>query len=183
MRYLAAAGSCACLLLGASLLRAAAPAETAIVNRISDASFNHSEVVDIAAHLADQIGGRMTNSPAMRQAEKWTQQKFKGWGLRDVRTEAFDFGRGWWIEFSRVRMTAPRPLELRAIPIAWTPSTDGPLNAPVIAAPMASFSPASRSWRPISTSITDPGRSAASIPREILPQFPSFASGSPRSRA
>ena len=49
MRYLAAAGSCACLLLGASLLRAAAPAETAIVNRISDASFNHSEVVDIAA--------------------------------------------------------------------------------------------------------------------------------------
>jgi hypothetical protein len=33
-------------------------------------------------------------------------------------------------------MTAPRPLELRGIPIAWTPATSGALNAPVIVAPM-----------------------------------------------
>ena len=78
---------------------AAAPsADVAAVNRIADAAFNHGEVVDIAAYLADQIGGRMTNSPAMRRAERWTQEKFKSWGLKDVRTEAFDFGRGWWIE-------------------------------------------------------------------------------------
>jgi carboxypeptidase Q len=35
-----------------------------------------------------------------------------------------------------VRMVAPRPLELRSIPIAWTPATNGPLTAPVIVAPI-----------------------------------------------
>jgi carboxypeptidase Q len=135
--------SSVCFLLSASLPAAVAtpkatfPAEPVTINRISDAGFNHSEVVNTAAYLADEIGGRMTNSPAMRKAERWTQDRFKSWGLKDVRTEAFDFGRGWWIESSHVRMIAPRPLELRAIPLAWTPATNGALSAPVIVAPMA----------------------------------------------
>jgi carboxypeptidase Q len=136
--------ACACMLLSAASMAATAasktatfPAESITINRISDAGFNHSEVLDTAAYLADEIGGRMTNSPAMRRAERWAQDKFKSWGLKDVRTEAFDFGRGWWIESSHVRMLAPRPLELRAIPIAWTPATNGILSAAVIVAPMS----------------------------------------------
>jgi carboxypeptidase Q len=134
--------SVACFFLSASSFaavvtpKAASSAETITINRIADVGFNHSEVVDTASYLADEIGGRMTNSPAMRKAERWTQEKFKSWGLKDVRTEAFDFGRGWWIESSHVRMIAPRPLELRAIPLAWTPATNGVLSAPVIVAPM-----------------------------------------------
>jgi carboxypeptidase Q len=116
----------------------APPAEVNTASRIADSAFNHGEVVDIAAYLADQIGGRMTNSPAMRKAERWTQDQFKSWGLKDVRADGFDFGRGWWIESAHVRMTAPRPLELRGIPIAWTPATNGVLNAAVIVAPMIS---------------------------------------------
>jgi carboxypeptidase Q len=118
--------------------KATIAAETITINRIADVGFNHSEVVNTAAYLADEIGGRMTNSPAMRKAERWTQDRFKAWGLKDVRAEAFDFGRGWWIESSHVRMIAPRPLELRAIPLAWTPATNGVLSAPVIVAPMIS---------------------------------------------
>jgi carboxypeptidase Q len=129
-----------CMLLGASSMAAGVAPATNAVDRIADAGFNHSEVVETAAYLADQIGGRMTNSPAMRKAESWTQEKFRAWGLKDVRAEAFDFGRGWWIESSHVRMIAPRPLELRAIPIAWTPATNGVLSAPVIVAPMTSDS-------------------------------------------
>jgi carboxypeptidase Q len=138
--------SSACFLLSASLPAAVVtpkstfPAEAITINRISDVGFNHSEVVNTAAYLADEIGGRMTNSPAMRRAERWTQDKFKSWGLKDVRAEGFDFGRGWWIESSHVRMIAPRPLELRAIPLAWTPATNGVLSAPVIVAPMVSES-------------------------------------------
>jgi carboxypeptidase Q len=134
-----AAGVCACVLSTVPSFAAAPPAlEPVTLNRISDAAFNHGEVVDIAAYLADQIGGRLTNSPAMRRAERWTSDQFKSWGLKDVRADGFDFGRGWWIEFSRVRMTAPRALDLHAIPIAWTPATNGPLNASVIVAPMLS---------------------------------------------
>ncbi|HEX9392421.1 MAG TPA: M20/M25/M40 family metallo-hydrolase [Usitatibacteraceae bacterium] len=124
------------LLALASSAQAAAPVDPGTVNRIADASFNHGQVVETAAYLADRIGGRMTNSPSMRVAERWTMEQFKGWGLKNVHTEGFDFGRGWWIESSYVRMKAPRPLELRAIPVAWTPGTDGPKSATVIVAPM-----------------------------------------------
>ena len=47
----------------------------------------------------------------MREAERWTQQQFKSWGLENVHAEGFDFGRGWWIESSSLRMTAPRPID------------------------------------------------------------------------
>jgi carboxypeptidase Q len=118
-------------------IAATVSADPLLINRIADEGFNHSQVAETAAYLADQIGGRMTNSPSMRRAEHWTQDKFKAWGLKNVRTEGFDFGRGWWIESSYVRMVAPRPLELRAIPIAWTPATPGAVSAPIIVAPMA----------------------------------------------
>ena len=134
-----------CALSSAPAGHAAAPsdakpvsAERAVVNRIADVGFNHSELPETAEYLADQIGGRMTNSPAMRRAERWTAERFNAWGLRNVRTEGFDFGRGWWIEASSIRMVTPRPLVLKGIPVAWTPPTQGVLNAPIIVAPMSS---------------------------------------------
>jgi hypothetical protein len=107
------------------------------LNRIADEGFNHSQVEATIEYLADRIGGRMTNSPAMRQAEAWTQGEFTRWGLSAVHKEGFEFGRGWWIERSEVRMVAPRPIELRAIPLAWSPATNGAVTAPIIVAPIA----------------------------------------------
>ena len=63
------------------------------INRIIDQGFNHSEVMETAAYLTDRIGGRMTNSPQMRQAEAWTAQRFRDWGLSNVRADPFEFGR------------------------------------------------------------------------------------------
>jgi carboxypeptidase Q len=106
------------------------------INRIMDEGFNRSELPQIAAYLTDRIGGRMTNSPQMRQAEAWTQEQYRAWGLKDVHLEGFEFGRGWSIERAGVRMVTPRVKVLRSIPIAWTPPTDGALTAPVVLAPM-----------------------------------------------
>src|SRR6201992_2051296 len=86
------------------------------LNEIADQGFNHSEIPTTAEYLDDQIGGRMTNSPAMRKAERWTQEKFRGWGLKNVHTEGFEFGRGWWIEADHIRMISPRPLPLLRTP-------------------------------------------------------------------
>lgn len=124
------------LATAATRAMAAPPVDAGTLNKIADEGFNHGQVVTTAAHLADEIGGRMTNSPAMRKAEQWTQSKFKEWGLKNVHPEAFDFGRGWWIEASQARMVAPRPLALLAIPVAWTPATNGPLSAPIVVAPL-----------------------------------------------
>jgi hypothetical protein len=105
------------------------------INRIADEGYNRGQVVNLAEYLTDRIGGRMTNSPAMREAEKWSQQMFRSWGLQ-ARSEPFEFGRGWWIESARSRMIAPRPLELHSIPVAWTPATPGAVTAEIVVAPI-----------------------------------------------
>ena len=117
---------------------AAQPVDRLAINGIIDQGLNHSEVMQTAAYLTDRIGGRMTNSPQMREAEAWTQQRFRDWGLSNVRAEGFEFGRGWSIVRSSARMTAPRVLDLRVIPIAWTPSTDGVIRGEVVVAPITS---------------------------------------------
>ena len=127
------------MIFAAAVLAAGAPAaaqDGGQVNRIIDEGMNHSQVMVTAEHLADVIGPRLTNSPQMRTAEAWTQAKFVEWGLKNVHREGYPFGRGWWIERSSVRMITPRPIALTAIPIAWTPATNGALTAPIIVAPM-----------------------------------------------
>ena len=126
------------LLLAATALVASSPAtaQSASVNRIIDEGTNHSQVMTTAEHLSDVIGPRLTNSPAMRQAEAWTQGEFSRWGLKNVHKEGFAFGRGWSINRSSVRMVTPRPIQLTAIPVAWTPGTNGTITAPVIVAPI-----------------------------------------------
>jgi hypothetical protein len=116
---------------------AALAAEGEDINRIVDIAYNHGQVVQTAAYLSDRIGGRLTNSPAMRQAEDWTAQQFRDYGLAEVHKEGFEFGRGWWIEDHRLKMSSPRALALRSIPVAWTPGTSGPVTAPIVVAPMS----------------------------------------------
>ncbi|MEY4555868.1 MAG: hypothetical protein RL093_987 [Pseudomonadota bacterium] len=142
-RLLAAVSALAVLAAGPVL---AQDVDRVAMNGIIDQGLNHSEVMQAAAWLTDRIGGRMTNSPQMRQAEAWTAQQFRDWGLSNVRADPFDFGRGWSIVRSSARMTAPRPLDLRAIPIAWTPSTPGVISGEVIVAPMTTAADFAK-WR------------------------------------
>lgn len=130
---------CSAAVLAAMFATTAAASDQAdlqAINRIVDEAFNRSEIPQTAAHLTDRIGGRLTNSPQMREAERWTQQTFRQWGLKNVRAEGFDFGRGWSIQNAHVRMIAPRVRRMESIPIAWTPATPGAVNAPVVIAPM-----------------------------------------------
>lgn len=119
------------------LLSTPAPAQqVSEMSEIIDESMNRSEVMTIAAEMTDEIGPRLTNSPNMRRAEQWAIEKFAEWGLQ-VRREGFDFGRGWEIVSSDVRMISPRPITLTAIPVAWTPPTNGTVQAEVFVAPIS----------------------------------------------
>lgn len=129
------------LLAAVAVVALATPAlsqssDSSAVARIVDEGSNHSQVMPTAEYLADVIGPRLTNSPGMRKAEDWTQSKFREWGLSNVHKEGWQFGRGWSIVHSSVQMVSPRPIQLTAIPIAWTPGTNGTLQAPIIVAPM-----------------------------------------------
>jgi hypothetical protein len=147
MRLLAAAF----LLAGAAAAPLASPAaaetvDRTMINRILDEGMNRSEVMETAAWLTDRIGGRLTNSPQMRAAERWTQQRFAAYGLSNVRAEGFVFGRGWSTVSHASRMTAPRVLTLRSIPVAWTPPTEGTISAGIVVAPMTEVDDFAR-WR------------------------------------
>lgn len=105
-----------------------------VINQIRDEGFNHSQVVETLRYLTDEIGPRLTGSPQMKAANDWTLSKFQEWGLQNGYLDAYEFGRGWSMERSVVRMTTPRTVQLYAFPLAWTIGTDGPISAPVILA-------------------------------------------------
>ena len=118
----------------------AAPAQIAqervdldAVRRIREEGFERSQIEALAGHLTDVIGPRLTGSPAMRQANEWTADKFREWGLRNVVIEPWgEFGRGWERVSYSGRILTPFVQPLQAQPTAWTGSTNGTVTAPVM---------------------------------------------------
>ncbi len=104
-----------------------------MVGKIRQEAFHRSQVMDTFSHLTENIGPRLTNSPAMAEANRWSRQKFNDWGLVNVHDEAFeDFGRGWEFASASVEMLSERVQPLHALPKAWTPGTNGPVEGELI---------------------------------------------------
>lgn len=133
-----AAIAAAAVLVGS--LHAEERVDLAMASRIRQEAFQHSQVMALLGHLTEEIGPRLTNSPAMVQANAWTRSKFTEWGLSQVHDEAMDepFGRGWEFRSARVEMLSPRAFPLHALPKAWTPGTNGPVEGEAIAAKIES---------------------------------------------
>ena len=97
-----------------------------MTGRIRAEAFNRSQVMKTLDHLTDVIGPRLTNSPSMAEANRWTGSNFSEWGLSNVHDEAVaDIGRGWSFNDASVEMLSPRVMPLHALPKAWTPGTNG----------------------------------------------------------
>src|SRR5690606_30432725 len=96
-------------------------------------AFHRSQVMDTFSHLTENIGARLTNSPQMAEANAWTRGKFNEWGLANVHDDAFeDFGRGWEFSTASVEMLSERVQPLHALPKAWTPGTNGPVEGELV---------------------------------------------------
>ncbi|MDN5782468.1 MAG: M20/M25/M40 family metallo-hydrolase, partial [Luteimonas sp.] len=126
-----------CLLMVCLSVSGVAAAQESVdldmVNRIRQEAFHRSQVMETFSHLTETIGPRLTNSPQMAEANAWTRGKFSEWGLVNVHDEAFDdFGRGWEFSNASVQMLSPRTLPLHALPKAWTPGTNGPVEGEAI---------------------------------------------------
>jgi carboxypeptidase Q len=120
------------LLLAAPLVAAAQEAvDLKVVTAIRDEGLNRSRVMETARVLTDEIGPRLTNSPAYRRATGWTRDKLAEWGLANAHLEPFEFGRGWSFSYVNVRMLKPDTVPLEALPKGWTPGTGGAVHGPV----------------------------------------------------
>lgn len=107
-----------------------------VIRRIRDEGLNRSRVDSLARHLTDVIGPRLTGSTGMRKANDWTAERLRAWGLTNVQVEPWgEFGRGWEQVSYTARVTSPYYQELRAIPSAWTGSTNGTVSGRVTALP------------------------------------------------
>jgi hypothetical protein len=113
------------------------PVDLAAIQRIKDEGLQRSQVMDTAWYLTDVHGPRLTNSPNIRAAAGWASKRLTEWGIANVRQESWGpFGRGWSNEKFSASMVAPQSFPLIAFPRAWTPGTEGPVTAEVVAAPI-----------------------------------------------
>jgi len=104
-----------------------------VTSYIRQEAFQRSQVMATLNHLTDVIGPRLTNSPAMAEANRWTRSKFTEWGLSNVHDEQVDdVGRGWEFSDAGVEMLSPRVMPLHALPKAWTPGTSGPVEGEAV---------------------------------------------------
>ena len=115
------------LLISVAPLRAEETIDLDAVTKIREQGFRHSQVMELAWHLTEGVGPRLTGSPAALEAHEWAQKTFEEWGIPAV-IEDYDFGRSWEVERAEVRMLQPYVQPLEALPEAWSPGTDGPVR-------------------------------------------------------
>lgn len=128
----------AALVLAALPLGAAEPVDHEMVTRIRQEGLKRSQVMATLRGLTDGFGPRLTGSPAHAAAAAWAEEKLRAWGLERVRQEEIPFGEGWSFTHAEVRALAPFALPLRALPLAWTPGTAGPVRGAAMRAKLAS---------------------------------------------
>ena len=100
--------------------------------RIRTEGLQRSRALAMYRTLTDEIGARLTGSPAHKRAANWARDRFMEFGLTNPHLEPYEFGRGWELEQISVAMTEPRYFPLIAYAEAWTPSTKGVISGRVI---------------------------------------------------
>jgi hypothetical protein len=115
----------ACSATGATLCEQVAP--KIIANAQGD-----SPLEENLLHLTEEVGGRMSGSPAAARAVTWGVAAFRDAGV-DVHTEKFTIPVTWSEGASRVEILSPEPFPVRLVSVAWAPPTPrGGISAPVL---------------------------------------------------
>lgn len=105
------------------------PLDQTMIAKIRDEGLNRSQVHATFTHFTEDIGPRLTATPAYKTAAEWAREKLKEWGLENPHLEAWEFGRGWVLDKFALEMIEPRYMPLIGYPEAWAASTAGELSA------------------------------------------------------
>ena len=100
--------------------------------RIRAEGLQRSRALALYRTLTDEIGARLTGSPAHVRAANWARDRLSEWRLVNPHLEPYEFGRGWELEHISVEMTEPRYFPLIAYGEAWTPPTKGVVSGRAI---------------------------------------------------
>ncbi len=95
--------------------------------------WQHSQVMEYASALDDDIGPRLTGSPNMEQANEWTRDQLTAMGCENAHLEDWgEFGMGWQQLNTWVRMTSPDTAVFIAQAAPWSPSTNGAVSGQAV---------------------------------------------------
>ena len=103
-------------------------ADAQILSEIRD----HSEVMQNLEYLSDSIGPRLTGSSQLKQANDWTADQMKKYGLVNVHLEPWTIAHSWTRGAANARITSPAEHPLTIAAAGWSPSTPGVVRGPVV---------------------------------------------------
>jgi carboxypeptidase Q len=84
-------------------------------------------------YLTDNIGGRVTGSPAADRAIGWAVEALRRAGVDEVHTEKFQIPAGWSEGQTRLDILSPDPFPIRLVSIAWSsPTPEGAIKSDII---------------------------------------------------
>ena len=121
--------ACIAALVLTQPLLAQEPVDANMIARIRAEGLDRSQIAATFNMLTNIIGPRLTGSPAHKRAADWSRDRLASWGLDNAHLESWEFGRGWTLEKLTLEMVAPRYFPLIGYPEAWTPPTNGVLEA------------------------------------------------------
>ena len=101
------------------------PIDRDIISRIKDEATKRPQVEETFTHFTEDIGPRLTGTPAQKQAAEYAREKLQAWGLANVHLDPWKFGRGWQMNKLTIEMIEPRYLPLIGYGEAWSPSMAG----------------------------------------------------------
>src|SRR5215470_17789282 len=105
------------------------------LTRIAGEGFLNSHALQYLTELSDDIGSRVTGSPAERKAEEWGAAKMKAIGLENVHLEKYTIWKGWTRGSTEAELLAPTRRKLHIDSMGWTGSTAaGGVEADVVKA-------------------------------------------------
>ena len=111
----------------------------AVAGRAQDAAAVIQSATGPASHLegdlralTDQIGGRVTGSAACAKALQWGMDAFRRAGVDAVRLESYPVPAQWEGISASASVVAPEAFPVRVVSLGLTPSTPGPLTAPLV---------------------------------------------------
>ncbi len=122
--------------------------DLSMYSRIRDEGFKHSHVMEYAAALSDNIGPRLTGSPAMSAANEWTRAQLAAMGCSNAHLESWgEFGMGWTQLGASLSLVTPGSGTFLAQATPWSPATKGAVEADLIEVPAIQAEGEMTAWR------------------------------------
>src|SRR5437764_2433105 len=93
------------------------------LTRIAGEGMMNSHAFEYLSELSDDIGARVTGSPAEHKAEEWSAAKMKAIGLENVHLEKYTIWKGWTRGIADAELLTPTRHKLHVDAMGWTGST------------------------------------------------------------